>query len=101
MKILISNIFIIISIIFITLGVFGIFRYKNFYSRILIASYIDTVGFLFMMVGIIIRFGISWFSAKILLIVIIVILINPVVTHSIGRSAYHGGYRFDKEDSND
>ncbi len=101
MKILISNIFIIISLIFITLGVFGVFRYKNFYSRILIASYVDTVGFLFMMVGVIIRYGISWFSAKVLLIVVIVVLINPVVTHSIGRSAYHGGYRIDKEDNSD
>ncbi len=101
MRMIISDILIVISLFFISIGVFGMFRYKNFYARILIASDIDTVGFLLLMAGVIIRSGFSWFSAKVLLIIIIVMLINPVVTHSIARSAHHSGYRIEEEDDND
>jgi len=97
MRSIIGDIFIGISLIFLVIGVIGMFRFKNFYSRILIASNIDTVGFSLLMIGVMFKTGISWFLAKIILIIIIVLLINPVVTHSIARSAYRGGYRFEKD----
>jgi len=98
---IIGDVFIIISLIFLIMGVIGMFRFKNFYSRILIASNIDTVGFILLMIGIMFKTGISWFLAKIILLIIIVLTINPVVTHSITRSAYRGGYRFEKENEDD
>ncbi|MBN2851877.1 MAG: monovalent cation/H(+) antiporter subunit G [Clostridia bacterium] len=101
MREVISNIIIIISLIFILTGVFGLYRFRNFYSRIAIASYIDTAGYLLLMLGVIVRSGVTWFSAKVILITVIVVLINPVVTHSIARSAYHGGYRIENEGSHD
>lgn len=98
MRELIGNIVIGIGLVFVLIGIFGIFRFRNFYSRILIASKIDTVGFITMSVGIIITNGISWFSLKILFLVAVVMMINPVVTHAIASSAYHGGYRIAGED---
>lgn len=98
MRELIGNIIIGIGVAFVLIGVFGIYRFRNFYSRILIGSMVDTVGFITICTGVVVRNGVSWFSLKVLLLVAVVMVINPVVTHSIARSAYHGGYRIDEEE---
>jgi len=89
----IVNIIISLGLIFISFGVFGIFRFKTIYSRILVASKVDTVGFITIMIGVIVKQGISFFSLKVLLILIIVLIVNPLTTHSIVRSAYLSGYK--------
>ncbi len=88
----IGSILIIAGMIFILFGVVGIFRFRNFYSRILVASKVDTVGFLTVIAGVFIRQGISYFSFKVLLIGIVMLAINPLTTHLIARSAYYSGY---------
>ena len=99
---IIGNVIIGIGIVFVLLGVLGIYRFRDFYSRILIGAKVDTVGFLTICTGAIVRSGITWFSLKVILLVAIVMIINPVVTHAIARSAYRGGYRVSEEDdSND
>jgi multicomponent Na+:H+ antiporter subunit G len=95
---IIGNIVICIGVIFIGFGVFGIYRFNDFYSRILIASKVDTVGFITIMLGVIIKRGWSYFSFKILIILMIMIIINPLVTHSIARSAFFSGYKVKKEE---
>lgn len=95
---LIGNIIITIGLIFLAFGLFGIFRFKNFYSRILVASKVDTVAFITIMIGVVFKQGISTFSLRILLILTIMLLINPLITHIITRSAYYSGYRVIKED---
>lgn len=98
---LIGNIIIGIGVVAVLLGVFGLYRFKDFFSRILIGSIIDTVGFVTICAGVIIRSGVSWFSLKVLLLIAVVMIINPVVTHAIARSAYHGGYRMHGEEDED
>ena len=92
---IISNIVIVAGIIFMLFGVVGIFRFKNFYPRILVTSKVDTVGALTLMIGLIIRHGISFFSGKILLIIIIMLVLNPLVAHIVARSAYLSGHEID------
>ena len=89
---LIGNIVIGIGIAFMAFGVFGIFKLKDFYPRILVASKIDTVGMFTLITGFIIRHGISFFSGKLLLIIIIMLVLNPLVAHIMARSAYLSGY---------
>lgn len=88
------------GIFFIVAADINLFRFKNFYSRLLISSQIDTVGFLTVMAGMILRSGLTFFGAKILLICVLSLIISPLNTHSIARSAYKSGYRFEKEDRN-
>jgi multicomponent Na+:H+ antiporter subunit G len=90
---LLGNVLIVIGLVFIFFGVYGILRFKNFYSRILITSKVDTVGFITLMIGIIIKAGMSFFSLKVLFIIILAIITNPISTHAIARSAYISGYR--------
>ncbi|SHJ12971.1 multisubunit sodium/proton antiporter, MrpG subunit [Dethiosulfatibacter aminovorans DSM 17477] len=97
MKMTIGTILIWTGIIFIALGVLSIYRFKNFYPRILVASKIDTVGNITLMLGVVIKNGFTFFSLKVILILAIMTVINPLSTHSIARSAYFSGYRIRKE----
>ncbi|PRY83324.1 monovalent cation/H(+) antiporter subunit G [Alkalibacterium olivapovliticus] len=93
----IANIVIIIGLIFMALGVFGIFRFKDYFSRILITAKVDTVGFITIMLGLIIKHGFDFFSGKIILVLALYIITNPIATHAITRSAHISGYRIKKE----
>jgi multicomponent Na+:H+ antiporter subunit G len=95
---ILGNVIIIIGMIFISFGVYGIFRFNNFYSRILVASKVDTVGFITIMFGVVIKQGFSFFSLKVLMILVIMLIINPLTTHSIARSAFYSGYKVKKEE---
>lgn len=93
----IGNFLIGLSLIFITIGVFGIYRFKNFYQRALISANIDTVGYITLMLGFIIKNGFSFFSLKVSFILIITLIINPLVSHAIVRSAYISGYKIGRD----
>lgn len=97
MALLLSNILVAIAMVFMALGILGIFRFDNFYSRILISSKVETVGFLTMMMAMMVRAGWGYATLKILLICIMAIITNPLATHAVARSAYISGYKTDKE----
>jgi multicomponent Na+:H+ antiporter subunit G len=90
-----GEIIIAIGIVFILFGVIGILKYKNFYTRILVTSKIDTVGVITIFIGLAVRNGISFFSLKIMLLMGIMLIINPLASHMIARSAYLSGYKTD------
>ena len=84
-----------IGIAFMVFGVVCIFWLRDFYPRILVASKIDTVGLLTFLLGVCLQHGFSFFSAKVLLIVIIILVLNPLVAHIVARSAYLSGYQLE------
>ena len=88
-----SNIIIYAGIAFIVLGIIGIFRFRNFYARIIVAPLIDTVGAFTIIVGIAIRHGFGFFSLKLLILIILLMIINPLIAHIMARSAYLSGYK--------
>lgn len=89
---IIGFIFITLGIIFMIFGCIGLIRFRDFYSRILVTSLIDTCGFITMMVGIMIYSGLNFFTLKVGLILLTVLLLNPVSTHFITKSAHYSGY---------
>lgn len=96
MQEIIGNIIIIIGLVLIAIGIFGIFKNKDFYSRISIASIIDTAGFITIAIGVIVIKGINLFSLKVFLILCLMVLLNPLATHTIARSAHASGYKIRK-----
>lgn len=94
---LLAYLLITIALIFMAFGVIGLFRFKDFYSRILISSKIETVGFLTIMIGLIILSGFSYAAMKIFLITLMVMITNPLSTHAIARSALLSGYTVNQE----
>ncbi|MEA4806941.1 monovalent cation/H(+) antiporter subunit G [Acetobacterium wieringae] len=94
---LLAYLFITIALIFMALGVIGLFRFKDFYSRILISAKIETVGFLTIMIGLAILSGFSYAAMKIMLITLLVMITNPLSTHAIARSAFLSGYTINQD----
>lgn len=97
MRDLIGNVIIFAGVGFAGLGILGIFRFKNFYSRVLVSSKVDTVGFITILLGVSVKHGLSFFTLKVLFIMAMALIINPLITHSIVRSAYISGYKTRKE----
>ncbi len=85
---IIGYIIIAIGCTFIILGVFSLYKHKDFYTRILSASLIDTAGFLTVSFGLMFLHNFSFFTLKIIIITALVLFLNPLATHIIARSAY-------------
>ena len=83
-----GNIIIGIGIAFMLFGVVGLYKFKDFYLRILVLAKIDTVGAITFMIGIILKHGFSFFSLKVLLIMVLFLILNPLTAHIIARAAY-------------
>ncbi|GAB6106416.1 cation:proton antiporter [Fusibacter bizertensis] len=94
---LLGTIIIVIGVVFVSIGVIGIYRFNNFYARALVASKVDTVGFITIIIGVIFKSGFTFFTLKVLVILIVSMIINPMITHSIVRSAKISGYKIGKE----
>jgi len=95
LHVLIGDIISIIGAVFMLFGVIGIYKFKNFYPRMLVTSKVDTVGALTFMIGIAIRHGFSFFSLKILLIITIMLILNPLLAYIVTRSAYLSDHKIE------
>ncbi len=89
---------VVIGVLFIIVGLIGVLKFHNFYARILSAADIDTVGLITILSGIAFISGFSMFTLKVLLIIIILCIINPIVTSSIAASAFYSGYKIQQEE---
>jgi len=92
---IIGTAIIILGICFMILGVIGLFKYKGFYTRILLASKIDTMGALTVLIGVTLKSESIAIGLRVLLLLALMFIINPMVTHIIVRSAYEEGLRMD------
>ncbi|GKX32177.1 hypothetical protein SH1V18_46570 [Vallitalea longa] len=90
---IIGYIIISIGLIFMLIGLIGLLKFKNFYSRVLVSSIIDTASFITIIIGVIFIKGISFFSLKIILILLLMLFLNPLATHTIARNANISGLR--------
>ncbi len=90
---ILGYILISIGLILILIGYIGILRFKNFYSRVVVSSIMDTAAFITIILGILCIKGLSYFSLKILLILLLMMFLNPLATHTIVRGAYTSGLR--------
>ena len=95
-----GDIIILTGIVFILIGVAGFLMYKDFYTRILVTAKIDIVGTITILIGSAVKHGFSFFSAKAVLLVIVLMIVNPLATHMIVRAAYAGGLRPERGDEN-
>jgi len=93
-----GEILIVLGLICMTFGVIGLFKFPSFYPRILISSKIDTVGTITILLGVALRHGFSFFTLRVLLILALILIVNPMVTHIVARFAYLSGYRPKKSD---
>jgi len=93
---IIGNIIISAGVVFILFGVIGIFKFKDFYLRMLVTTKIDTVGALTILIGVVVKHGFSFFSLKILLLLCLMVILNPLASHFLAGSAYLSGHKIDE-----
>jgi multicomponent Na+:H+ antiporter subunit G len=89
----IGEIIIGIGILFIAIGMFGVLRYNDFFTRLLIAAKVDTVGFITVMIGAALASGWDIRTLKIIIILGFVAITGPLINHSIGNSAISSGMK--------
>ncbi len=82
------------GLFFIFVGVVGLIRMPDVFSRMHATTKCDTMGAGLIFLGLIIWQGFSFVSLNILLILIFIWITNPTAAHAIAKSAY---YRLNKE----
>lgn len=80
------------------IGIYGLYRFYDFYSRVSAASIIDTAGFILVLVGFMVYRGEPLFSIKVGVILFFMLFLNPLSNHVIVRGAYKSGYGMKKGD---
>ena len=72
---------------FILVGLIGVLRLPDFYTRLHAQSIGDTLGVTLMLAGLALNEGATLTSGKIIAILFFIALANPTLTHALGRAA--------------
>ena len=90
---LVSSLFITIGALSIIVGLLGVYRMPDFYTRLHAASIIDTMGTMLILFGLILYYGLNIVSLKLLLILIFILITTPTAAHALAKSALHGNLK--------
>ena len=88
---IICVILVVIGILFMLVGSLGILRLPDFYSRTHAVSKSDTLGIIFIILGLVVYEGLTQSSLKLLLVVLFIALANPIGTHALAKAAIKKG----------
>ncbi len=72
-------------------GPVGILRLPSFYTRLHGASVTESLAAPLLIIGVMLDTGFTLDSAKLILIIVIMVVANPTITHALCRAAVHGG----------
>jgi len=97
MNVIIGNIIIGIGIVIMFIGMFGVYKFKDFYAKLLVSATIDTMALLTTLIGAMVRSGFSWFTLKVTLIIGIVLVLSPVSISKIALSARNNNIEGEEE----
>ncbi len=81
----------LLGLLFILLGVVGILRLPDFYTRLHAMGKCDTLGVALVLIALALYTGLTLSSAKLLLIAVFIGIANPTATHALGRAALKAG----------
>ena len=84
---------VIIGLLMMLLGSIGVIRLPDFYSRTHAASKVDTVGIIFLLLGLAVFEGFTLNAGKLVLAIFFIALTNPVAIHVLARAALRFGLR--------
>ena len=90
---IISIIFIVTGLFFLIVAAVGVIRLPDVFSRSHAVSLTDSLGALLMLVGIALyeELGINTF--KILVVLVLIYILNPVIAHATIRAALRAGVK--------
>ncbi len=96
----ISDICLLLGGILTLTGAVGLLRLPSFYTRLHGASVTESLAAPLLIIGIILDTGFTLDAGKLVLLIIIIVVANPTVTHASCRAAVHGGHTPEIETKN-
>lgn len=91
---------ILVGLFFLIVAAIGVLRFPDVYTRSHAVSLTDSLGALFLLGGLALYEGLGTNLLKILVVLILLYLLNPVITHATVRAAYRSGVKpWSKEDA--
>ena len=85
---MISDVLIGLGLLFVVIGTIGILRFRDVYSRLQASGVSDNAGLGLILIGLIVRSGLSADDLRLGLLLLLLLLTNPIITHSIAKSAF-------------
>ena len=85
-------------------GSVGLLRLPDFFTRLHAASVTESLAAPLLIIGVMLDTGLTLDSAKLVLVIIVMMVANPTITHALCRAAAHGGKRpegFERPDGTD
>jgi multicomponent Na+:H+ antiporter subunit G len=78
---------------FCIVGAFGIVRMPDLYTRMHASGVVDPFGVSLKLIGLMVQAGFTLVTAKLVVLVILLLFTSPVACHALGRTALHRGLR--------
>ncbi|MBU7031801.1 MAG: Na+/H+ antiporter subunit G [Theionarchaea archaeon] len=75
------------------LGAVGVIRFPDVYTRLHASTKCDTGGAISILLGIALFLGLNMTSLKILSILFLIFLLNPVASHALARASHKYGIK--------
>ena len=90
---ILSIIFIVAGLFFLIVAAIGVIRLPDVFSRSHAVSLTDSLGAFLMLVGTVLYEGLGTNMLKILVVLALLYLLNPVITHATIRAALRSGLK--------
>jgi multicomponent Na+:H+ antiporter subunit G len=84
---------IVVGLFFFVVGSIGMLRLPNVFTRAHALSLTDSLGAVFVLAGLAVYQGFSVDSLKIMVVLGLVYMLNPVIAHATLRAAHRAGVR--------
>ena len=90
---------ILVGLFFLVVGSIGMLRLPDVFARAHALSLTDALGAFFVLIGLAIYEGFNVNFLKIIVVLALIYLLNPVISHATIRAAYRSGARPSAEKS--
>ena len=90
---ILSIIFIVPGLFFLTVAAIGVIRLPDVFTRSHAVSLTDSVGAFLMLIGIALHEGLGKNTLKILVVLALLFILNPVIAHATVRAALRSGVK--------
>lgn len=78
---------------FCLVATFGMLRMPDLFTRMHAAGMIDCMGVGGIVAGLVLQAGFTLVTAKLVIILLLVLVTSPVATHALAQAALHDGYK--------
>ena len=88
-----SAVLLLAGSVFYVLGMIGMNRFPDVFTRMHAVSVSDTLGVAFLFLGMMVLGGFTLVTVKLLFILVLLLFSGPVISHALARAALHDGQK--------